>query len=110
MKKASFRRACSVLQCKLREIQNEWWNHLARGIQLCAETGDYGGFYEVFKTVDGLTHQIQSPLRSSDGQELLTDNASILCRWSEHFQTLFTANRHVQDSAILRIPQLPIKP
>ena len=51
VKKASFRRACSVLQCKLREIQNEWWNHLARGIQLFADTGDYGGSYEASKTV-----------------------------------------------------------
>ena len=29
--------------------------------------------------------------------------------WSEHFQELFSADRVVQDSALLRIPQLPVK-
>ena len=31
------------------------------------------------------------------------------CRWSEHFQALFTANRTVQQSASLCIPQQPVK-
>ncbi|XP_029637978.1 uncharacterized protein LOC115213182 [Octopus sinensis] len=48
------------------------------------------------------------PLHSSDGQDL-PDNTSILARWSEHFQSLFSANRTIQDAAILRIPQLPLK-
>ena len=33
----------------------------------------------------------------------------ILSCWSEHFQTIFVANCHVQDPAILCIPQLPIR-
>jgi len=49
-------------------------------------------------------------LRSLDGNSLLTDKVSILSRWSEHFQALFGANRTVHDTAILRIPQLPVKP
>ena len=75
--------------------------------QLCADVGDYRGFYEALKAVYGPTHQVQSPLRSSDGQDLLTYNTSILARWSEHFQTLFSANHTVQDTAIDRVPQLP---
>ena len=109
VKKATFRRACSILQRKLREIQNDWWDYLAMKTQLCADVGDYRGFYEALKAVYGPTQQVQSPLRSSDGQVLLTDNASILARWSEHFQTLFCANRTVQDTAIDRVPQLPLK-
>lgn len=31
--------------------------------------------------------------------------ASILNRWSKHFQAHFNANRLVQESAILNIPQ-----
>ena len=46
--------------------------------QLCADAGDYRGFYETLEAVYGLTHQVQSPLRSSDGQVLPTDNTSIL--------------------------------
>ena len=57
----------------------------------------------------GPTHKVQSPLRSADGRVLLTDKTSILSRWSEHFQTLFSADQVVQDSAILRIPRLPAK-
>ena len=56
-----------------------------------------------------LPHQVQSPLRSSDRQDLLTDNTAILTRSSEHFQTLFSANRTVQASATERVPQLPPK-
>ena len=108
-KKATFRLVCSNLQCKLREIQNEWWINLAMRTQLCADTGDYRGFYEALKAVYGPTHQAQNPLRSVDGQSLLTDKASILSRWSEHFGTLFGTDRVVQDSAVLRIPQQPVK-
>ena len=107
VKKATFRRACSILQRKLRELQNDWWDCLAMETQLWADVRDYRGFYEALKAVYGPTHQIQSPLRSSDGQDLLTDNTSILARWSEHFQTLFSANRTVQETAIDRVPQLP---
>ena len=65
--------------------------------------------YEALKAVYGLTHQAQSILRSADGQAILTDKTSILSRRSEYFQALFSADRVVQDSALLRIPQLPIK-
>ena len=108
-KKAAFRLVCSNLQRKLREIQNKWWTNLAERTQLCADIGDYRGFYEALKAVYGPTHQVQSPLRSADGQALFTDKASILSRWSEHFQALFSADRVVQDSSVLRIPQQPVK-
>ena len=108
-KKAAFRHSCSNLQCKLRGTQNEWWTNLAERTQLYADTGDYRGFYEALKAVYGPTHQVQSPLSSADGQMLFTDRASILCRWSEHFRALFSADRVVQDSAVLHIPQQPVK-
>ena len=108
-KKAFFRQVCSTVQRKLREIQNEWWDNLAWKTQMHADFGEYGSFYDCLKAVYGPTHQVQSPLRSLDGQDLLTDKASILNRWSEHFQTLFGADRIVQDTAIHQIPQLPPK-
>ncbi|GFR58504.1 hypothetical protein ElyMa_005362400 [Elysia marginata] len=60
-------------------------------------------FYEALKTVYGPTRQIQSPLRSSDGQQLLTEKPDILTRWAEHFNTLFSIDRSVQDAALHRI-------
>ncbi|XP_071504643.1 uncharacterized protein [Diadema antillarum] len=54
--------------------------------------------------------RFQSPLRSADGEVLLNYKTSILTRWSEHFQSLFSANRIVQESALLQIPQQLFKP
>lgn len=108
-KKATFRLECSTFQRKLREIQKEWWTNLAVRTQLCADTGDYRGLYEALKAVYGPSYQILSPLRSADGKELLTEKDSILNRWSEHFYTLFNASRSVQEPAIDRIPQQPVK-
>ncbi|GFO35998.1 endonuclease-reverse transcriptase [Plakobranchus ocellatus] len=90
-------------------MQNDWWTHLAWKTQSYADMGDYRSFYEDLKAVYGPSHQVQSPLRSSDGLDLLTDSTSILTRWSEHFQNLFSANRTVQDTAMDRIPQLPLR-
>ena len=76
---------------------------------MCADAGDYRGFYEALKAVYGPIYQVRSQLRSSDGLELLTDKTAILSRWSEHFQALFNANRTDEDPVILRIPQQPVK-
>ena len=51
--------------------------------------------------------QVQGYLHSADRQVLFTDKASILSRWFEHFQSLFSADRIVQDPAVPRIPQQP---
>ena len=91
-KKAAFRLVCSKLQRKLREIQNERWTNLAKSTQMCADAGDHRGFYEALWAVYGPIYQVRSPLRSSDGLELLTDKTAILSRWSEHFQALHNAN------------------
>ena len=104
-KKAAFRLVCS----KLQEIPNEWWTNLTKSTQMCADAGDNRGFYEALQVVYGPIYQVRSPLRSSDGLELLTDKTAILSRRSEHFQALFNANRTVKDSVILRIPQQPVK-
>ena len=57
----------------------------------------------------GLTLWVQSPLGSADGKVLFTDKASVLSRWSEHFQSLFNADCVVQEQAVLRTPQQPFK-
>ncbi|KAL0195131.1 hypothetical protein M9458_008703, partial [Cirrhinus mrigala] len=109
VKKSAFRLICSRLQRKLREIQNEWWNRLAQRTQLCADNGDYKGFYEALKAGYGPRHMVQSPIRGANGKKLHTDNTLILNRWSEHFQDLFSAERTVQEAAIFQIPHLPVK-
>ena len=61
---AAYKTACSTLQTKLRTMQNDWWTRLAERTQRYADKGDMRTFYEA---VYGRSHQIQAPLRSSDG-------------------------------------------
>ena len=53
-------------------------------------------------------HQIQAPLRSSDGSTLLTDKEAILQRWSEHFEGLLSDRRTVQESSLAKIAQVDL--
>ena len=55
VKRAAFRLIYSILPCKLREIQNEWWTNLAKRTQQYADLGDYS-FYKALKEVYGPTH------------------------------------------------------
>ena len=86
-------------------MQNNWWTGLAKRTQRYADMGDMRAFYEALKAVYGPLHQIQTPLRSSDGSTLLTDKEIILQRWSEHFEGFFT----VQESSLAKIPQVDVK-
>ena len=90
-------------------MQNEWWTNLVVRTKRYADAGDFRGFYEALKPVYGPTHQVRSPLPSADGRALLKDKTSILNCWSELFQEFFSTDRVFQDSALLRIPQLPVK-
>ena len=71
--------------------------------------GDMRAFYEALKAVYGQSHQIQAPLRSSDGRSLLTAKKAILQRWSEHFEGLFSDRRIMQESSLAKIPQVDVK-
>ena len=65
-------------------------------------------FYEALKVVYGPSHQIEAPLRSSDGSTLLTDKKTILQRWSEHTEGLLSDRRTVQESSLITIPQVNV--
>ena len=66
-------------------------------------------FHEAQKAFYGSSHQIQAPLRSSDGSTLLTDKEAILKRWSEHLESLFNVRCTVQESSLATIPQVDVK-
>ena len=71
--------------------------------------GDMRAFYEALKAVCGPSHQIQAPLRSSDGNTLLTDKEPIIQRWSQDFEGLFSDKRTVQESSLAKIAQVDVK-
>ena len=77
--------------------------------QQYADLGANRGFYKALKAVYGSNHQVQSLLRSTDEQVLFTDRAPISSRWSEHFQSLFSADHVVLDPAVPCIPQQTFK-
>ena len=106
---AAYKTACSILQAKLRTMQNDWWTGLAERAQRYADMGDMRTFYEALKAVYGLSYQIQVHLRSSDGSTLLTDKEAILQCWSEHFKGLFSDRYSVQESSLAKIPQMDVK-
>lgn len=102
MIRAAFRLICSNIQCKLREIQNEWWwTILAKRTQLCADLGDYRGCHEALNAVYDPNQRVQSLLQM-DG--CVIDKTPILSRWSKYFQALFSGDRVVQDPVVFRIP------
>ena len=90
-------------------MQNDWWTGLAERTQRYADMGDMRAFYEALKAVYGPSHQIQAPLRSSDGGVLLTDKEAILQRCSGHFEGLFSDQCTVQESSLAKIPQVDVE-
>ena len=59
--------------------------------------------------VYGQTLRVQSALRRTGRRVIFKDKTSILSRCSEHFQSLFSSDRVVQDPAVLCILQQPFK-
>ena len=66
-------------------------------------------FSKTLKAVYGPSHQIQAPLRSSDGSTLLTAKEAILQHFSEHFEGFYSDRRTVQESSLAKIPQVDVK-
>ena len=67
----------------------DWWKDLAKKTQMYADLEDKRLFYAALKAVYKPSHQIQAPLRSSDGSTLLIDKDTIMHRWFQHFSSLF---------------------
>ena len=63
-----------MLQRKLAEIQNKWWNGPVEDPHIA---GKYGFFYQAMRAVYGPSYQTLSPLRISEVKKLLIGKASI---------------------------------
>ena len=107
--KAAHKTDSSIFKAKLRTMQNDWWTGLAERRQRVADIGDMHPFYEALKAGYGSSHQIQAPLRFSNGSTLLTDKEATLQRWSQHFEGFFGDRRTVQGSPLAKIPRVDLK-
>ena len=88
-------------------MKNRWWNDRADELQLAADQGDTKRFFDGLRAVYGPKTSGLSPLRSADGNTLITDREGILKRWAEHFNSLLNRPSSVNQDAIDEIPQFP---
>ena len=108
-RKLLFDELAALYSINLEKYRTSGGTHQALKTQLYADLRDDRSLYEALKAVYGPSHQVHTPLHSSDEQKLLSDNSSVRAHWSEHFQSLFSANHNVQEPVIHRISQLTLK-
>ena len=60
-------------QSRLRQLENQWWQDLAREIQGYADSNNMQKFYESTKRLYGPTKRAIMPVRTTDGQTLIRD-------------------------------------
>ena len=94
-------------QRRLREIENNWWLSFAQELQSYADTNDIHKFYETMRATVGPTRRPFTPVRSTSG-ELLRSQDEILNRWKEHFSTLLNETSDYDPSIIEDLPLIPV--
>ena len=107
-KKTVLNNARSLLQQKLRKMQDSWLNDKAEEIQRYADNHDLRNFYASLREVYGPTPSGSSPLLATDGTTLISDKEKILERWAEHFNGVLNRTSSINDEAIDRLPQVPV--
>ena len=106
--KEKFTAMRSTGQLELRAMENTWWTKLANEMQGHMDSGDLHNFHSALKAAYGPTCSKISPIRSADGNTLLTDLSKILDRWAEHFQQLLNQANPTDPTFLDSIPQLTI--
>ena len=94
-------------QKKTRQLKDAWWAAKADELQQYADQHDSKKFFEGLKTVYGPPSSKTTPIRDSEGN-LLTEKATILQRWAEHFNQLLNRPSSIDEQAIQDIPQRPL--
>ena len=98
----------SEAQRTLRFLENEWWLKIAADLQRAADSGDLQSFYSSLKQVFGLTNRSLIPVRSQDGNVLLTGRQQILDRWHDHYRDLLNTHVPCDPAQLDVIPDRPI--
>ncbi|KAJ8372925.1 hypothetical protein AAFF_G00275750 [Aldrovandia affinis] len=94
----------SEAQTTLRNLQDEWWISKANEIQTHADRNDMHSFYDAVKTIYGPRNCSLAPVRSADGTTLIKDQALIVERWAEHFNTLLNQPTPVDLTVLAELP------
>ena len=89
-------------------MKDQWWSKLAADIQSAADMNNSKELYSLTKQAYGPKVAKIVPLRSSNGNELLSTMEDISGRWQEHFNELLNRDSNVNLETLANIPQKPI--
>ena len=89
-------------------MQDLWWQRKAEEIQHYADTHNTRKFFNALKMVYGPSRSGCSPLLTSDGSNLIKDQAGLRDRWAEYFSNLLNLPSTIDPVALNQIPQQPI--
>ena len=98
----------AVAQRRLRQLENNWWQDLAREIQGYADTNNIQKFYDATKRMYGPQKRSCAPVRDVDGT-LIKDSDGIRNRWAQHFSTLLNHQTNTDHSILEELPTLPMQ-
>ena len=101
------RNARNIARKTARFCANKYWVDLCIGIQSAADQGDAKKMYEGIKKATGPLISKSAPLKSKTG-EVITEQDKQLQRWTEHYLELYATQNVVSDSALNRVPALPV--
>jgi hypothetical protein len=92
------------LQCRVRQLKNEWWQRQAEEIQTLHDKHDIKGMFQGIKKLCGPTMKSTQAVKDLEGNVLVEPEA-ILKRWTEHFYTLLNQFSEVDEKVLEHIPQ-----
>ncbi|KAK3885594.1 hypothetical protein Pcinc_010186 [Petrolisthes cinctipes] len=103
-KKAAFVSKHSIVQARLRSMQDACLSNKTDEIQGFADRHDTKRFYDALKAVYGPPSCGSLPLLSADRTTLLKDKKENLERWAEHFYSVLNRPSTINNEDIARLP------
>ena len=92
------------VQRSLRDMQDKWWKDRADELQAAADMHDMKTFFKGLDAVYGPKIKVSSSIKTKDGQ-VLTEPASVLERWAEHFESVLNQSSTFDMTLLEEIPQ-----
>ena len=108
-KKTSYPSLRREAQKNLWVTKNRWWKESADELQLAYNRKDSIAFYAGLKAVYGLSSRGSMAIYAAHGQTLIKDQAGVLNRWAEHFNSILNRVSTISNEAFDLLPQRPIR-
>lgn len=102
-----YKKTRAKAQREMRKMRDEWWQQKASEIQSLADSGNSKAYFRAIQAVYGPQERVTVPMRSADGQRLITDKTEIRQRWQEHFESLLNRACNTDASVLDSLPDFP---